>query len=302
LSVTSGHVDIRNRNDPHPNMSNRGSFNWMDVGVNSLSYIVDGDTEIRRAVRENFRRGATQIKYTGTGGVTSPSDPLHSIQFTPHEIQVMVEATEDWGTYVAAHVFNEEGIIRAIENGVKVLEHIPFLTEKSAKLMIEKNIMFATAVAPVFAVDVETARVMYNPLSFEKWYAVRKAAENMLKVIQNNPEMLKLMTLGTDLVNQWEKTLEQEMKMNLEFKYLAEFFKPIDILRIATSNGARMNELTGKNHPYQEGKLGVVEAGAYADLLLLNSNPLEDITILADPKNNIELIMKDGKIYKNTLE
>lgn len=301
LSVTSGHVDMRNRNDPHPNMSNRGSYNWLENSVNSLSYIVDGDTEIRRAVRENFRRGATQIKYTGTGGVTSPSDPLHSVQFTPHEIQIMVEATNDWGTYVAAHVFNEDGIMRAIDNGVQVLEHIPFLTDKAAKMMIEKQIMFATAVAPVFAVEVETARTMYNPKSFEKWYTVRKAAKNMMKVIQDNPEMLKLMTLGTDLVNEWEKTLKQEMKMNLEFKYLAEYFEPVDILRIATSNAARMNRLTGKNNPYQDGPLGVVENGAYADLLLIDGNPLEDIMLLTDPNKNMVLIMKDGLIFKNTL-
>jgi imidazolonepropionase-like amidohydrolase len=300
ITPTSGHVDMRNPTEPHPNMyGSPGGYFSLD---GSLSYVVDGPTEIRRAVRENMRRGATQIKYTGTGGVSSPSDPLHYIQFTPGEIQAMVEAANDWDTYVCAHVFNEKGIIRAIENGVTVLEHIPFLTDKSAKMMIENNIMFATAVAPVLTVDVEDARSHYDAASFNKWYTVRQAAENMLKVIQRNPGMLKLMTLGSDLVNSWEKTLEEDKAMNSEFEYLAKFFKPIDILRIATSNGARMNELTGPNHPYQEGKLGVVEVGAYADLLILNSNPLDDVTILAEPETNILLIMKDGKIYKNTIE
>ena len=89
--------------------------------------------------------------------------------------------------------------------------------------------------------------------------------------------------------------------MNLEFKYLAEYFKPVDILKIATSNAARMNRLTGKNNPYQDGPLGVVENGAYADLLLIDGNPLENIMLLTDPNKNMVLIMKDGLIFKNTL-
>jgi imidazolonepropionase-like amidohydrolase len=298
ISQTSGHGDFRTLNDPHPVLSGIGTYNWLE---NDMGFIVDGEAAIMTAVRESLRRGATQIKIMGTGGVTSEFDPLHSVQYQSEEIQAAVKTAAQWETYVASHVFTEKGIIQAIENGVKVLEHIPFLTDRSAKMMVEKNIMFATAATPVFSVSIENAEQMYNPASFKKWKTVRDAGENMLRIIKKY-EMTHLMTLGSDLVNNWELTLEQDKKMNQEFKWLDKAgFSAFDIMRIATSNGARMNELTGPNHPYQEGPLGVIKKGAYADMLLVDGNPLEDILLMTDPDKNFRIIMKDGKIYKNTI-
>ena len=299
ITQTSGHGDLRKLNDRHPALSGQGPDHWFETDV---SFIVDGPDAIRMAVRENLRRGATQIKIMGSGGVTSEFDPLHSVQYQPDEIQMAVKTAAQWKTYVASHVHNPEAIIQAVQNGVTVVEHIPFLTQEAADLMVEKKVMFATAVAPVFSVSVEQAEKFYTPSSFKKWKMARDAAGNMLKIIKTTPGMIDLYTLGTDLVNNWDKTLEQDKKMNDEFLYLHKAgFSAYDILRIATSNGARMNELTGPNNPYQDGPLGVIKEGAYADILVVDGNPLDDITLLAKPDENFKIIMKDGKIYKNTL-
>jgi imidazolonepropionase-like amidohydrolase len=299
ITQTSGHGDLRKLNDRHPVLSGQGPDHWFETDV---SFIVDGPDAIRMAVRENLRRGATQIKIMGSGGVTSEFDPLHSVQYQPDEIQMAVKTAAQWQTYVASHVHNPTSIIQAVENGVKVVEHIPFLTQEAADLIVEKKVMFATAVAPVFSVSVEQAEKFYTPASFKKWKMARDAAGTMLNIIKKTPGMIDLYTLGTDLVNNWDKTLEQDKKMNDEFLYLDKAgFSAYDILRIATSNGARMNELTGPNHPYQDGPLGVIKEGAYADILLVDGNPLDDIKLLAKPDNNLKIIMKDGNIYKNTL-
>ncbi|WP_170454714.1 metal-dependent hydrolase family protein [Ruegeria arenilitoris] len=300
ITQTSGHADFRKLNDRHPTLSGQGPSHWVDT---DMSFIADGPEQIRMAVRENLRRGATQIKVMVSGGVTSEFDPLHSLQYQADEIQMAVMTAEQWGTYVTCHVFTEQAIRNCIDNGAKTVEHIPFLTKEAAEIMVEKQIMFATAVAPVYSVTTEQAEAFYTPASFAKWKSVRDAAANMIEVIQTTPGMIDLYTLGTDLINNWDQTLEQDKKMNDEFKYLHEAkFKPFDILRMATSNGARMNRLTGLNNPYQDGPLGVVEEGAYADLLLVDGNPLEDILLLADPDPNLKVIMKDGVIYKNTLD
>lgn len=300
ITQTSGHADFRKLNDRHPTLSGQGPSHWVDT---DMSFIADGPEQIRMAVRENLRRGATQIKVMVSGGVTSEFDPLHSLQYQADEIQMAVKTAGQWGTYVTCHVFTEQAIRNCIDNGAKTVEHIPFLTKEAAEIMVEKQIMFATAVAPVYSVTTEQAEAFYTPASFAKWKSVRDAAANMIEVIQTTPGMIDLYTLGTDLINNWDQTLEQDKKMNDEFKYLHEAkFKPFDILRMATSNGARMNRLTGLNNPYQDGPLGVVEEGAYADLLLVDGNPLEDILLLADPDPNLKVIMKDGVIYKNTLD
>ncbi|MDO6484292.1 metal-dependent hydrolase family protein [Shimia thalassica] len=299
ITQTSGHADFRKLNDRHPTLSGQGPSHWVDT---EMSFIADGPEQIRMAVRENLRRGATQIKIMVSGGVTSEFDPLHSLQYQADEIQMAVKTAEQWGTYVTCHVFTEPAIRNCIDNGAKTVEHLPFLTSEVAEVMVEKQIMFATAVAPVYSVSTEQAEAFYTPSSFKKWKSVRDAAANMIEVIQTTPGMIDLYTLGTDLINNWDQTLEQDKKMSDEFRYLHEAgFSAYDILRVATSNGARMNRLTGLNNPYQDGPLGVIEEGAYADLLLVDGNPLEDILLLAEPDANLKIIMKDGVIYKNTL-
>ena len=298
ISQTSGHADIRSLTDPHSTLGGHGSKSWADGTVTVLA---DGEAQVKMAVREQLRKGATQIKIMASGGMSSDFDPIHSVQYTPSEIRAAVEAAKQWDTYVFAHVFNEAAIAQCIENGVKVLEHIPFLTEKAAKLMVEKDIMFAVGVAPVFSVSEEAAKKQYSPAAFAKWKLVRDAAEAALKTIKKTPGMVENMTIGTDVIPQWQIAVETDAKMNGEVNTMADYFEPVEILRMLTTNAARMNRMTGKLNPYTEGRLGEISVGAYADILLVDGNPLEEIKLLANPDKNLKLIMKDGKIYKNTL-
>jgi len=299
ISQTSGHADYRNRNDPHPNMyGGTTNNNWVDT---DMGFIADGPTEVLRAARENLRRGATQIKIMTSGGIASETSVLHSTQYTAEEIQAAVIAAKQWDTYVAAHAHTPASMNIAIDNGVETLEHVAFLTDEVGKKMVKNDVMFATSLTRVFSVTDEMAQAVFPPKALVKFYKLRVGAQNMVKVAQDNPEMLKLWTIGSDFVNQYDKAISSDDAMNLEFANLQKYFDDIDVLRIATSNGARMNLRTGQLNPYIDGPLGVIVNGAYADLLLVEGNPLEDVSILGDPDKNLKVIMKDGVIYKNTL-
>ena len=298
ISQTGGHADFRQLNDPHPVMSGTGYYNWYDQ---YLSHTVDGKTEMRRAVRENFFRGASQIKIMVSGGVATEQDPLHTIQFTPEEVKAAVEVAELWGTYVFAHTLNRESMQMGIESGLKGLEHCPALDDELAKMVVKNDVMLGISVVSVLGISEEVAEQSYPGVQFEKWKKLRDQADNMLQVMQRNPKVLNHITFSSDLVGPWQGALERDDTVLGEFGILAEYFDNISILRMFTSNGARYNAMTGPNHPYQDGPLGVIKEGAYADILLVDGNPLEDIRLLADPDSNLKLIMKDGKIYKNTL-
>ena len=294
ITTTSGHGDFRELNDPHPNIAGGRQHFYEDY----VTTIADGPDETTRAVREAFRRGATQIKLFTSGGVTSLFDPLHSGP-NPEEIRAAVAVAKRWDTYVATHSFSEAAINLALDNGVLSIEHAPFLTDAAARKIIEKGAFMATAVGPVLEVPVEVAQKTYPPASFKKWKVVRDAALNMLEVIKNNPELK--VTLGSDLLGTWDNLKATDDKMNLEFKYFPKYIGNLRTLKMATSTAGEMNAMTGKMNPYPDGKLGVVQEGAYADLLLVDGNPLDDIELLLDPDKNFKIIMKDGVIYKNSL-
>lgn len=291
ISTTSGHGDFRDLNDQAMSRSD----NFYSEYVHTVA---DGPDETRKAVRNAFRRGATQIKLFTSGGVTSTYDPLHSGP-QADEIRAAVEVAETWDTYVLTHSFNEVAIRMAIDNGVKSIEHAPFITDEIAKLMIEKGIYLATGVGPVFEISIEQARSQYSAASFKKWLPVRNAAAEAMEVFKRNPD-LKLV-LGSDLLGPWNNMVETDDKMNLEFRYFGDTIGNYRTLKMATSTAGELNLLTGKMNPYSEGKLGVIEEGAYADILIVDGNPLNDIELMVNPDDNFKIIMKDGVIYKNTL-
>jgi imidazolonepropionase-like amidohydrolase len=294
ISQTSGHGDFRNRNDRNQNQYGAPTH-YVDRYYTCLA---DGDTEIRRCIREQLGLGATQIKIFTGGGVASEKDPLHSVQYTPHEIQIAVETAAQWKTYVAAHAFTDASIRVAVENGVKVIEHGPLMTEESAKLMAKKGIWLVPSVAAVLALDMEAFKKISSPATYAKGLAlVEGVPKEMEYVVKHKVKMV----FGTDLLSNWENAVEYDKDANNEFKWLAKFMPNIEVLKMATSNAAEMIKLVGPNDPYQDGPQGVVEEGAYADLLLVDGNPLKDILVMTKPDENFKIIMKDGKIYKNTL-
>ncbi len=289
ITQTSGHGDFRNYNEPHPAISGEVSLmerqGWL--------IMADGPERVTMAVREALRYGAKQIKMMAGGGVSSPYDPLHTVQGGPAEFKAAVEAAEQWGTYVAVHAYTDLAVKQAVEAGVKCIDHGPFLTESTMKLMAEKGVFLAPT-ARIALTTPEAVGLDPKSGTAAKLRQVNEGAKNQLKwAKQFNVKVV----FSTDQFGAPEIFAEQSN----EFLTLAEHFSPVEVLRIATSNVADLLMLSGKLHPYQDGPLGVIEEGAYADLILVEGDPTKDATILADYENNIDLIMKDGVIYKNEL-
>jgi imidazolonepropionase-like amidohydrolase len=214
-------------------------------------------------------------------------------QYTFEEIKAIVTEAENWGIYVAAHAYTDVAVQQCIKAGVKSIEHGPFLKEETLKMMAENGVWLSPQVY-LFAMTPEELKITGTPAE-EKMRKVNEESELVMKLAKKYNVNI---AWGTDLFG----PLEKQALQPLEFIARTKYFSNIEILRQATSGNAKLLKLSGKLHPYQEGELGVIEEGAYADLLVVDGNPLEDITILSNPGKNLKLIMKDGKIYKNTLK
>lgn len=250
--------------------------------------IADGVPEVLKATRENLRTGASQIKIATAGGIAE-LDPIDVIEWTPEEIRACVQAAEDYGTYVTTHVYTREGVRRAVENGVKCIEHGNLLDEETLRWMESRGIWLSPQVM-----------VFSNPilgLTAEQQERHRRIQEGTANLFQTAKRIgYSRIAFGTDIVTDPEML----KRSNEEFVLRTQWFTPVEVLRQATSANGELMAMSGKRNPYP-GRLGVIEPGAYADLLLINGNPLEDISILTNPEQNLALIMKDGKIFKDTL-
>jgi imidazolonepropionase-like amidohydrolase len=283
VTQTSGHGDFRNYNDPHPGIT--GELSLMER--QGWLIMADGPAEVTRAVREALRYGAKQIK------MSSPYDPLHTIQGGTAEFEAAVMAAEQWGTYVAVHAYTDEAVRQAVEAGVKCIEHGPFLTEDTMKLMASKGVFLAPT-ARISLTTPESIGLDPNSQTGTKLRQVNEGAKNQLAWARKHGVTV---VFSTDQFGAPELFKEQSN----EFLTLASVFEPIEVLKMATSNVASLLELSGELHPYQAGPLGVIKEGAYADLILVEGDPTKDVTILADYEKNIDFIMKDGVVYKNAL-
>ena len=287
IGQTSGHGDFRQHNDPHPNL-----IEYKQPFYEHFSFIADGPAEVQRAVRESLRLGAVQIKVMAGGGVSSVTDPLYTVQYSAEEFRAATEAAADYGTYVAVHAYNDDSIIRAIDNGVKVIEHGTLMTDASAKVMKEQDI-FLSPSCQVLQLP-EEAVAFLSPASREKFFEAKEGLDNQMRLIKK----YKLKTaFGTDMFG----TAKNFADTPKEFTCREQYFTPFEVLRQATSINGELLAMTGKRNPYAMGPLGVIQEGAYADILLVDGNPLEGTEILVDHEKHIHLIMKDGVIYKNEL-
>jgi len=286
MSQYSGHGDFRTPNElpkewggPALSASNSEGFAWL----------VTGKDQMTAAVRQNLFLGASQIKICVAGGVSSFTDPLYVVEFSPEEIQAAVAAAEDYGTYVMAHSHSPEGVIRAVENGVKSIEHGSLLNEEAAKMMAEKDVVYI----PSLEVLAQLKPLYTDPIRKAK---LEKAMEGTGKAIAAAKKYNLLIGYGTDLLFSYEGRKNQLKDLGLRKQY----FTSPEIMIQATGNGGHILALSGKRNPY--GKLGVIEEDAMADVLIYSKNPLEDVAIVEDFENNLKLIIKDGKVYKNTLK
>jgi imidazolonepropionase-like amidohydrolase len=285
LSQTSGHGDLRA--PTNPSTFARGEQSEMVARGDVV--VVDGIPEVMRAARENLRRGASQIKIAVGGGTGSQSDPLEVTELTPDEIRNIVQVAEDFGTYVTSHVYNTKGIRRAVDNGVKGIEHGNLVDRETLQYMKDKDAWLSPQIT-VYT---------YIPGGFTEDQAAkhRQAYAGIDSMFTAAKEIgFENIVVGSDIITAPTRidTILDELKLR------AKWFTPVEILRQATSNGGKLLSFANVKNPYKQGKLGVIEEGAYADMLLVDGNPLEDITVAVNP-DNFRIIMKDGVIHKNTL-
>jgi imidazolonepropionase-like amidohydrolase len=285
ITVTSGHGDFRQLTDLPRTIG--GKLTRMEQVGGAM--VADSPDEVRVRVREQLMQGASQIKLTAGGGVSSPFSPIDVSTFTEPELRAAVEAAENWGTYVAAHAFTPAAIQRSIAAGVTCIEHGMLMDEATAKLMAEKGIWLSMQPLP------EDLRLGFPVGSIQ-----RIKADEVWPGIARTYELAKKYKIktawGTDVL--FSAALAKQQGAILAS--LSRWYTPAEALIMATSTNAELLALSGKRTPYP-GKLGVVEQGAFADLLLVDGNPLENINLVADPDKNFLVIMKDGKVFKNAL-
>jgi imidazolonepropionase-like amidohydrolase len=256
--------------------------------------IITGPVEAREAVRRLLRSGASQIKIMVGGGVASNFDPLEATTMTEDEIRAIVEAAADFGTYACAHAYTDDSVNRVLDAGGRCIEHGFLISEETVLRMKELDAVMS--LQPYAAVEIfkEPEKLLgFNAENQRKARQVRDGADQMLKwVAQHNVPTFA----GADL---WQEGLITKTPDDMVLR--KRWFPDVEIIRQNTSSAGKWLAKSGTKNPYREGPLGVIEEGAYADMLLVEGNPVEDVTVMADWQNNIKLIMKDGEIYKNTL-
>lgn len=286
ITVTSGHGDFRMTSEL-PRDGSRPLSRMEQIGG---SMVADSPDSVRQRVREQLMLGASQIKLTAGGGVASPHSPLDVSTFTPEELKAAVEAATNWGTYVAVHAYTPTVVRRAIDSGVKVIEHAHLIDDATAKYMAEKDVWLSTQ--PFLAEETSP----FPPGSPQ--YLKKKAVVDGTDILYGLVRKYRIKTaFGTDILFSESQASRQTVLLTT----MTRWFPPAEVLRMATSTNGELLALSGLRSPY-EGKLGIIEVGALADLLLVDGDPIENIRLIEDPERNFRVIMKDGTIYKNSLQ
>lgn len=282
VSQTSGHGDTRHRYEANPAHAGSSPYSEGDLDI-----LADGEDATLIAVRENLKDGATQIKIMGGGGVMSTYDPIHTLQPSPAEIRAAVQAASDWDTYVMAHAYTAEAIRRLVENGVRCIEHGLLIDDETARFVAENDVVISTQ---LYIFRSEGAISGMSEVNRRKMRIVQQGVENLVGLIKKYN-----ITTGfsTDFIYGNYTALPQE------FLQRAEFWTPAEVLRQATSEGGKVIRMAGKLNPY--GDFGEVRPGWVADLLIWDGELLEDLSLIADPQQNLDLIMKAGEVIKNEL-
>ena len=283
ITTSGGHGDLRMLSDLPRRPGQLSSIE--EIGG---AMIADSLGEVQLRAREQLLQGASQIKIVGGGGVSSPRSPLDMSTFSETDLRAAVDIARDWNTYVTVHAYAPNTIQRAITAGVACIEHAHLMDEDTAKLMADKGIWLS--IQPFLSADDSV------PLA-------GPSQQKLLQVVAGTDTAYTLArkhgirtAFGSDMLFSPEMTARQGTML----AHLARWYGNAEILVMATANNAELLALSRLRNPYP-GKLGVVEKGAFADLLLVDGNPVENVGLLEDPGNNLKVIMKDGKIYKNTL-
>ncbi|MBN9586966.1 MAG: amidohydrolase family protein [Afipia sp.] len=280
ISQTSGHGDFR-----APNERSRRFFGKPSRAEEyGATFIADGRDEVLTATRENLRMGASQIKLMAGGGTSSDYDPIDVTQYTLDEMKAAVEAADDWNTYVAVHAYTPRAVRRAIEAGVKCIEHGQLLDEPTIELMAQRGVWLS-------AQNLIPDSPNMTPERRRKRAGILEGNARIWPMAKKHGVKL---AWGTDIL--FEPDLNSQQ--NNLILALRQWFTPAEILKLVTYDNAQLLALSGPRSPY-EGKLGIVEEGALADLILVNGDPLANLDLIASPAKNFSVIMKDGVVYKD---
>lgn len=285
ISQTSGHGDFRMRHEvPRASAAPLSEQERQGVAV-----IADGEAEVLRRTREQLMLGACQIKLMAGGGVASVYDPLDSTQFTERELRAAVEAAEDWGTYVMVHVYTPRGIQRALRSGAKSIEHGHLADEESVRMMAGEGAWWSLQ---PFLQD-EDSNIYPDAARRE---SQRKVSEGTVRAYEMAQQFDVKTAWGTDILFSPQNTHNQLRHL----AKLTRFYDPLTALAMATGRNGELLALSGPRNPYP-GVIGRIEAGALADLLVVDGNPEQGLEFLNDSEKNLRLIMKEGRVYKNSL-
>lgn len=286
VSQTSGHGDFRMRHE----VPRSGATPLSHAEQTGVSAIADGEAEVLRRVREQLMLGASQVKLMAGGGASSLHDPLDTTQYSERELRAGVEAAEDWGTYAMAHVYTPRGIQRALRAGVKSIEHGQLADEESARMMAGEGAWWSLQ---PFLVD-EDSNLKADPVRRAKQAQVAEGTERAYALAKAH----RVNTAwGTDILFAPQNLPHHARQLA---KLTPRFYAPLDLLRIATGRNGELLGLSGPRNPY-DGRIGVIAPGALADLLVADGDPAASLDFLTDPAANLRVIMKDGRMHKNTL-
>lgn len=285
ISQTGGHGDFRMLSDI-PRAPNEGLSYGERVGITAIA---DGADQVLLRAREQLMRGASQVKFMAGGGVASMYDGLDVAEGSVEEIAAAVTAADNWGTYVTVHAYTPKAIRMAIAGGVRCIEHGQLLDEDTVKLMADKALWWCLQ---PFLID-EDKVPMATAASREKQQIMSAGTD---KAYQLAKQYQIKTAWGTDTLFNAHLATRQ----GAQLAKLKRWYTPPEILKMATGTNAELCAMSGPRNPYPN-KLGVIQAGAYADILLVDGDPLTDIDLIAVPDTSFKIIMKDGQIVKNTL-
>jgi imidazolonepropionase-like amidohydrolase len=278
ISQTGGHADVR------PQGVRVREMFCSCAGLGLIGAIADGVGEVRRAVREQVRNGANQIKIMAGGGIASPSDPLEGTQFSVEELRAACEEAEAANLYVMAHAYSPRAVTRAVEAGVRSIEHGNLIDEAAARVMKSHGAFLVPTLSTYAALAAEGSALGWSPAMLEKLAVVQRRGTESLAIARAEGVPV---VLGTDLLGR------MHARQSGEFNLRLGTMSAVEILQSATIEAARLMRL--------EGTIGELIPGAWADLLVVDGDPTRELSMLTEPQHGLRLIMKAGRVYRNSL-
>lgn len=278
VSQTGGHADMRPKG-----VRSREMF-CSCAGLGLIGAIADGVGEVRRAVREQVRNGANQIKIMAGGGISSPADPLEGTQFSVDELRAACEEAEAANLYAMAHAYSPRAVTRAVQAGVRSIEHGNLIDEATARVMKTEGAYLVPTLSTYAALADEGERLGWSPAMLEKLERVKSRGIEAVRIAQAEGVPV---VFGTDLLG------HMHARQNGEFDLRLQAMGPVEALQSATIVAARLMR--------QEGRIGELLPGAWADLLIVEGDPTRDLSMLVQPAEGIRLVMQGGRTVRSSL-